>query len=91
MKDRRIEKIKAHYPLFINGQTYKVQSHSIDTENGLLTITTKIAGQRFPMGSDISMALTDDRTHTMQVSFRNGFKTTKAERMVYTILAITEE
>lgn len=90
MKDGRIQKIKAHYLISIDGKPYKVQNHSIDVENGLLTITTKVFGQHFPMGSEIPLVLTDDRTHTMTVSFRNGFRTQKAERVVYTVHSVTE-
>lgn len=91
MKDGRGEKIKAHYPISIDGQTYRVLRHSIDAENSLLTITTKVMGQRFPMGSEIPMTLTDGSTHTMTVSFRDGFRTGKVERMVYTVLSMKEE
>ena len=63
MKDNRIEKIKQHYTIILNNKSYKVLKHKIDSEKSLLTIKTKVFGQNFPHGENISFATAEDSGH----------------------------
>ena len=67
MKDNRIEKIKQHYTIILNNKRYKVLKHKIDSEKSLLTIKTKIFGQNFPDGENISFATAEDSDSTLIV------------------------
>ncbi len=46
MKDKRIEKIKKHYEILINGKKVKIINHMIDEKE--IRLITKIKGQSFP-------------------------------------------
>ena len=65
MKDNRIEKIKQHYTIILNGQNYKVLKHKIDTDKSLLTIKTKIFGQDLPCGDNITVSTVEDNDQTI--------------------------
>ena len=69
MKDNRIEKIKKHYTIILNGQNYKVLKHKIDTDKSLLTIKTKVFGQNFPHGENISFTTAEDNDSTSKAYF----------------------
>ena len=86
MKDNRIEKIKQHYTIILNGQNYKVLKHKIDTDKSLLTIKTKIFGQGLPHGDNISVATAEDSDSTFIVAWKGGWKDEKVERWEYKII-----
>ena len=85
MKDNRIEKIKQHYTIILNGKNYKVLKHKIDTEKALLTIKTKVFGQGFPHGDNISASFSEDH-QTFVISWKGMWKDEKAEHWEYKII-----
>ena len=86
MKDNRMEKLKQHYTIILNGQNYKVLKHKIDTDKSLLTIKTKIFGQDFPHGENISVSTAEDNDQTVIVAWRGMWKDEKVEHWEYSIL-----
>lgn len=51
MKDKRTEKTKNHYNIFIDEKPFKVMNYSISNDNKSLSVRTKIRGQSFPTNS----------------------------------------
>ena len=86
MKDNRLKKIKQHDTIILNGRNYKVLKHKIDREKSLLTIRTKVFGQDFPHGDNISVSIEKDSTQTVTVAFRSMWKDEKIERWEYNIV-----
>ena len=86
MKDNRIEKIKQHYIITFNGKNYKVLKHKIDSEKSLLTIKTKVFGQNFPHGENISFATAEDSNSTLIVAWKGMWKDEKVEIWEYQII-----
>ena len=87
MKDSRIEKIKQHYTITLNGKNYKVLKHKIDTEKSLLTIRTKVFGQNFPMGKNILASLPEGQALVISWEGKNTWKDETVERWAYTIIS----
>ena len=83
MKDNRIEKIKQHYTIILNGQNYKVLKHKIDTDKFLLTIKTKIFGQDLPHGDNITVSTVEDNDQTIIVTWKGMSKDEKIECWEY--------
>ena len=77
MKDNRIEKIKQHYTIILNNKRYKVLKHKIDSEKSLLTIKTKVFGQNFPHGENISFVTAEDSDSTLIVAWKGMWKDEK--------------
>ena len=88
MKDNRIEKIKQHYTIILNGKNYKILKHKIDSEKSLLIIRTKIFGQSFPQGNHISVSFPEDPDKTFVISWegKNSWKDEKVEHWEYRIV-----
>ena len=86
MKDNRIEKIRQHYTIILNNKSYKVLKHKIDSEKSLLTIKTKVFGQNFPHGENISFATAEDSDSTFIVTWKGGWKDEKIECWEYKIV-----
>ena len=88
MKDNRIEKIKQHYTVILNGKAYKVLKHKIDREKSLLTIKTKIFGQGFPQGNHISACFPEDPDQAFILLWegKNSWKDEKVEHWEYKIV-----
>jgi predicted GH43/DUF377 family glycosyl hydrolase len=86
MKDNRIEKIKQHYTITFNGKNYKVLKHKIDVEKSLLTIKTKIFGQDFPHGDNISVSTAKDNDQIFVVAWKGMWKDEKVENWEYKII-----
>lgn len=51
MKDKRTEKIKKHYNIFVNGKSFKIMNHIISNDNKTLRLITKIRGQQISTDS----------------------------------------
>ena len=85
MKDKRIEKIKQHDTIILNGRSYKVLKHTIDREKSLLMIRTKIFGQDFPYGDSILVSTVKDN-ETVIVAFKGMWKNEKVEHWEYKII-----
>ena len=86
MKDNRIEKIKQHYTIILNGKNYKVLKHKIDIKKSLLTIKTKVFGQDFPYGDNISVSTAKDNDQTFIVVWKGMWKDEKVEHWEYKIV-----
>ena len=86
MKDNRLEKIKQHYTISLNGRNYKVLKYKMDREKSVLTIRTKIFGQDFPHGDNISVSTEEDGAQPVIVVFRSMWKDEKVERWEYNIV-----
>ena len=86
MKDNRIEKIKQHYTIILNGQNYKVLKHKIDTDKSLLTIKTKMFGQDLPHGDNITVSTVEDNDQTIIVTWKGMSKDEKIECWEYKIV-----
>ena len=88
MKDKSMDKIKKHYFLCINDKKYKVLSHELDIDKSLFVIKTKISGQDFPYGDNMSLAVSDEKgdIKNITVDFRGSFKNEKIESWEYTVL-----
>ena len=86
MKDNRIERIKQHYTIILNNKSYKVLKHKIDSEKSLLTIKTKIFGQDFPHGDNISVSTAEDSNSTLIVAWKGMWKDEKVEHWEYKII-----
>ena len=86
MKDNRIEKIKQHYAIILNNTSYKVLKHKINSEKSLLTIKTKVFGQNFPHGKNISFATAEDSDSTFIVAWKGMWKDEKVEHWEYKII-----
>ena len=86
MKDNRIEKIKQHYTITFNGKNYKILKHKIDSEKSLLTIKTKVFGQNFPHGENISVSTAEDSNSTLIVAWKGMWKDEKVETWEYKII-----
>ncbi len=85
MKDNRIEKIKQHYNITLNDKNFKVLKHKIDIEKSLFTIKTKVFGQDFPHGDNISFFSSDHNQHFV-VTWKGTFKDEKVECWEYRII-----
>ena len=83
MKDNRLEKIKQHYTISLNGRNYKVLKHKIDREKSLLTIRTKIFGQDFPHGDNISVSTAENNAQITIVAWKGMWKDEKVEHWEY--------
>lgn len=87
MKDKRINKIKQHIDVFINGHKFRVISCKIDDEKGILSIKTKIFGQVFPYnGRFIIIIPSENLTRDLYVSFRTMSSNTAIEHWEYSII-----
>lgn len=87
MNDKRIVKIKQHYNVFLNGSKFKVISCEIDEENGMLSIKTKVFGQRFPQDGSVKMVIPSQGvSRELSVSFCHMDSTPVIEHWVYTII-----
>lgn len=62
MKDKRIEKIKNHFDILMNGKKYKVLSCEIQKENHRLSIKTKVFGQDFPREERVVLIIPSENT-----------------------------
>lgn len=87
MRDKRIDKIKKHYFIYINNEKFKILNHRIDVERSLFVVKTKIAGQKFPHSNHISISITSDTVQIFTVAFRGMYKDEKIETWEYTILS----
>ncbi len=88
MKDKRINKVKQHFDIFINDQKFKVISCKIDEANGTLSIKTKIFGQAFPHNGRFIITIPSQNTfHDLSVVFRAMTKDTVIEHWEYVIKA----
>ncbi len=86
MKDKRTEKINQHYFISLNNQRFKILKCKIDTEKELLTIKTKIFGQKFPESNNILVSFEEDCNQSFLVSWKGMFKDEKIECWEYTII-----
>ncbi len=86
MKNKQINKIKAHYEIFINGKKFKVLSCKIDKNNNTIAITTKIFGQDFPQNSKVSILIpSENLSENFEVKLNYMYKNTATEQWHYTI------
>ena len=87
MRDKRIEKVKQHFDIFINGQKFKVLSIKIDEVNSTVSIKTKIFGQAFPHeGRFVISVPSQELTRALTLAFRFGTKDGSVERWEYSIV-----
>lgn len=86
MKDKRIEKVKQHYFISLNGEQFKILKHKVDTEKALLTIRTKVFGQNFPCGDNIFVSTSSDNVPPFVVTWKGMWKDEKVECWEYKIL-----
>jgi hypothetical protein len=86
MKDKRIEKVKQHYFIYLNNERFKVLKHYIDVEKSLLTIKTKVFGQDFPNNDNILFSIADDSDQTFVVAWKGMAKNEKNEYWEYRII-----
>ncbi len=86
MKDKRTEKLKQHYFISLNNQRFKILKHKIDSEKELLTIKTKIFGQKFPEGYNILVSIDDDCKQSFLAAWKGMSKDEKIECWEYTII-----
>ena len=86
MKDNRIEKIKQHYTIILNDKPLKVLNHKIDIEKSSVTIKTKVFGQDFPHGDNISASFSEDCNHPLVIAWTGMYKDEKIECWKYKII-----
>ncbi len=86
MKDKRIEKVKQHYFIYLNNEQFKILKHKIDVEKTLLTIRTKVFGQDFPHGDNILVSTSKDNNHSFVVAWKGMWKDEKVECWEYRII-----
>ena len=86
MKDNRIKKIKQHYTITLNDTPFKVLKHNINIDKSLLTIKTKVFGQDFPRGDNVSASFSEDNNQTFVISWKCTYKDEKIEYWEYRII-----
>ena len=84
MKDKRIDKVKQHFDLFLNGRKFKVIYCKIDTSNRTLSIKTKIFGQDFPDSGCVTVAIPSENiSQDLYISFRSMSSNATIEHWEY--------
>jgi hypothetical protein len=81
MKDKRLEKIKQHYSICLDGVDFKILSHTINPEKGTLRIKTKIKGQPFPRHANVLVTI--ENTADMVAAFQHMYSDEKIEQWEY--------
>ena len=87
MKDNRIEKVKQHYFVNLNDKRLKILKHKIVVDKSLLTLKTKIFGQDFPSGDNITASFSEDNNQTFVVAWNGMYKDEKIEIWEYKIVS----
>ena len=86
MTDKRINKVKQHFDIFINDQKFKVISCKIDEVNGMLSIKTKIFGQAFPRNGRVTITIPSQNSmQDLSVVFHSMSKDSSIEHWEYVI------
>ena len=88
MKDKRINKVKQHFDMFMNNQKFKTISCKIDEADGILSIKTKVFGQYFPHNGRFTIVIPSLNTmQDLSIVFRSMSKDSSIEHWEYTIKA----
>jgi len=86
MNDKRMDKIKQHYDVFINDCIFKVISCKVD-DNRFLSIKTKVFGQKFPQGGRIIINIPSENiSKELMLSPPVMFKDPSIERWEYSVI-----
>lgn len=86
MKDKKIEKIKQHYDIYINDVKFKVIACNINKDKRTLSIKTKIRGQSFPENGQLTIKIPSlDYSQSVCATFEYMMDSTKIEHWVYHI------
>ena len=87
MSDKRMEKIKLHYDIYINDLKYKVIACVINEEKGTLSLKTKVRGQMFPKNGLVTLCIpSKEYTKTLNLAFKGMLTQPKLEHWEYVIL-----
>jgi hypothetical protein len=81
MKDQRLVKIRQHYSICLDGVEFKILTHTINEEKGILRIKTKIKGQSFPRHDHVLVAA--ENMPELTVAFRHMYSDEKIEHWEY--------
>ena len=86
MKDKRIEKIKKHYEILINGKKIKIMNHMIDEKE--IRLITKIKGQSFPFDECVRIEI--PKQGALYGKWACGMISAQTEEYHYKIIEKTE-
>ena len=88
MKDKRLNKIKQHYVIFINGEKFKIMNYIIsDNPHKQIRLITKVKGQHFPWNEEVKIEIvTDDRNITVYGVSAGAWHSPTAEEHIYRII-----
>ena len=81
MKDQRLTKMKQHYSICLDGVKFKILSHTVNEEKGILRLKTKIKGQPFPRHDHVLVAM--ENVADLTVAFRSVYSDEKIEHWEY--------
>ena len=85
MKDKRVDKVNQHFDVFFNDRKFKIISCKIDDATGIISIKTKIFGQRFPHGGHFVLSIPSQNiTRDVSIAFHAKAKDPAIENWEYT-------
>ena len=86
MKDKRIEKIKKHYEVSVDGKEFKIINHSITSDNKILRIRTKIRGQLLPTDSIVVVEFPMSENIVLKCKYKSLLTTPVLEEWEFEII-----
>ena len=87
MKDTRIEKIKKHYKILVDGREIKIINHSITNDDKLLRIRTKVRGQTLSTNSIVIIEIpTQENNIVLNCKYKTLLSTPVLEEREFEII-----